>query len=67
MEFESGKFKGEGGWDFEVDAGTRLTYWFRGDPKNPVFKLLTPLMGGVIRKRLNKDYTGLKELLESEA
>ena len=68
MAFESGKFKGEGGWDFEaVDAGTRLTYWFRGDPKNPVFKLLVPVMGGMVRSRVNKDHTRLKELLESGA
>ena len=44
-----------------------MKHWFGGNPKNPVFKLLLPLMGGTIRNRANKNNAKLKEILESEA
>jgi hypothetical protein len=67
MKFEGEKFKGEGGWDLgAIDTGSRLTYWFNGDPKNPIFKLILPLMRPMIHGQVRKSYTTLKELLEAE-
>ena len=66
MTFESQRFTGSGGWDFEaVDGGTRLTYWFVGNPKKALWKLFMPLMTPMIRSQIKKDYKKLKRLLES--
>lgn len=68
MTFESGKFTGGGGWGFEpTDGGTRLSYTFRGTPKNPIFKIIMPLMMPMFRRRVSADYEKLKGILESQA
>ena len=66
--YESSKFEGRGRWEFDpVEGGTRLTYQFRGSPKNPLFKLIMPLMMPMFRRRVKGDFETLKGILESQA
>ena len=66
MAFESQRFVGTAGYKFEAtDGGTRLNYWFNGDPKKILFKLLMPLMMPMFRRQVRRDYAKLKGILES--
>ena len=66
MTFESPRFAGAGGWQFEENnGGTQLTYWFRGDPKPLLWKLLVPLFSPMFRRQVKKDFLRLKGILES--
>ncbi len=66
MVFESGKFTGSGGYNMApTDGGTTLEYWFNGNPKNILFKILMPLMMPMFRRQIRKDYVNLKGILES--
>ena len=64
--FESQRFTGSGGYKLEAtDGGTRLNYWFTGNFKKILFKLLMPLMMPMFRRQVRKDYAKLKGILES--
>ena len=66
VSFESQKFIGDGRWDLEpIDAGTSLTYRFSGNAKNPLWRLLTPLMTPMVRRYIRRDYGTLKQILEA--
>lgn len=66
MTFESGKFTGSGGYNLEgIDGGTRLEYWFIGNPRQLLFTILMPLMKPMIHRQVRKDYAALKGVLES--
>ena len=68
MTFESQRFTGSGGYRLEAtDGGTRLNYWFIGNPRKILFKLLMPLMMPMMRSQVRKDYAKLKGILESSA
>ncbi len=68
FKFESDKFIGDGRWSTEAtDGGTRLTFGFSGTPKNPFFKLIMPLMMPMVNGRVKKNFTKLKEILESQS
>ena len=68
MTFESQRFTGSGGYKVEAtDGGTRLNYWFIGNPRNILFKLLVPLMKPMIHRQISKDFAKLKSILESSA
>ena len=64
--FESQRFAGSGGYKLEAtDGGTRLIYWFIGNPRKILFKLLMPVMVPMWRRQVGKDYAKLKGILES--
>ena len=66
--FESQRFAGSGGYKLEAtDGGTRLNYWFIGNPRKILFKLLMPLMVPMFRSQVRKNYARLKGILESSA
>ncbi len=66
MTFESERFAGRGGYKLEAtDGGTRLNYWFTGNPRKILFKFLMPLMMPMMRSQIRKDYSKLKGILES--
>ena len=68
MTFESQKFTGSGGYKLEaIDGGTRLNYWFIGNPRNILLKILVPLMKPMIHRQVRKNYATLKGILESSA
>ena len=68
MTFESQRFTGSGGYKLEAaNGGTRLNYWFMGNPRKTLFKLLVPLMMPMIRRQVRKDYARLKGILEPGA
>ena len=68
MTFESQRFTGSGGYKLEAtDGGTRLNYWFIGNPRKLLFKILMPLMKPMIHRQVRKDYATLKRILESSA
>jgi len=66
MTFESQRIVGTAGYKLEsTDGGTRLNYWFTGNFKKILFKLLMPLMMPMFRRQVRKDYAKLKGILES--
>ena len=68
MTFESQRFTGSGGYKLNAtDGGTRLNYWFIGNPRKILFKLLMPLMMPMMRSQTGKNYARLKGILESSA
>ena len=68
MTFESQKFTGSGGYDLEaIDGGTRLEYWFIGNPRKLLLKIFVPLMKPMIHRQVNKNFAKLKSILESSA
>ena len=68
FKFESDKFIGAGEYRIEpTDGGTRLTYRFEGDAKNPFFKLLMPFFMPVLNRQTKKNYRKLKGILESRS
>ncbi len=67
LTFESQKFSGDGRYDLEpADGGTRLRYRFGGRVKSPIWNLLTPLMMPMVRRRTNRNYDRLKQVLEAK-
>ncbi len=65
--FESEKFAGDGGYSLEsAGDGTKLTYRFNAKPKNPIWGLLTPLMMPMVSRQTRKNYSNLKQLLETQ-
>ena len=67
MSFESQRFIGSGGYELEsTDGATRLAYWFRGDSKSFLFKLMMPIMMPMVKRQVKKDYGRLKEVLEAQ-
>ena len=68
MTFESQRFTGSGGYKLDaIDGGTKLNYWFIGNPRKILFKLLMPLMVPMFRRQVRKDYAKFKRILESSA
>jgi hypothetical protein len=66
MTFESQRFTASGGYKLEAtDGGTRLNYWYMGNPRKILFKLLLPLMMPMLHRQVRKDYARLKGILES--
>ena len=65
--FESQKAYGNGSWELEAnDGGTRLSYRFNGTPRNPLWKLIMPIMMPMMRRSFNRNYGNLKRILESQ-
>ncbi len=68
FKFESDGFISYLKWRTEpADGGTRFAYQFNTSPKNPIFKLLMPLMILIVKPKVKKKYRKLKEVLESRS
>ena len=66
FDFESGRFRGSGRWDFQAaGGGTRVSYRFQAHAKGLFWKLLLPPMVPMFRRQIKGDYARLKGLLES--
>ena len=68
MTFESQRFTGSGGYNLEaIDGGTKLNYWFMGNPRKILFKLFMPLMMPMVHRQTTKNFAKLKNILESSS